>query len=275
MNKKTIFKICTGILFIAATFLLYIINVDEQDTFAKQLGGLSFMVGSWFLLWNLAKKNPLLSSITLLIGISLLHSISAPDANIPYGTFMASLVALLVIFWSALRIAGRTYLASFFGACLFACSTWLPLSFISIEGQQEILSLRDALIDPNQISVSHSAGGYIGIAGALFAITGVGIWLVMVIQKRLVLVQAETIFVILLIVSMALTFIPSPLTYPKAIIVVVASLAWLASFGLDRLQRFLGLNDAFAQTLLIILFSISLLDLMHIASHTMRYGIGI
>ncbi len=275
MNKNTILKIGTGILFIVATFLLYIINVDEQDTFAKQLGGLSFIVGSWFLLWNLVKKNPLVSSLTLLIAISLLHSISAPDADIPYAIFMVSFLVLAVFFWIALRIAGRTYLASFFGACLFACSTWLPLSFISIEGQQEILSLRDALIDPNQISVSHSAGGYIGIAGALFAIVGICIWFSMVIQKRFVSMQIETTFFTLLVISMAFAFIPGPLTYPKAIIAVVASLAWFASFGLDRLQRFLGLQDTFAQTLLIILFGISLLDLMHIASHTMRYGIGI
>lgn len=240
--------------------------------FTAQLGGLLMMAGVVLLFWNIAVRAKTATTLVVLIFVALLYAIPSFDTH---RTFYFLTVILLCASWLLLRIAGRTILASLFGAFIFSCSTWLPLFLITGGTVDGILPIRDALIDPNQISVSHGAGGYVGIPGALFAVAGVCIWITMIVQKRFTLAHLESVMAILFAVSIFMTFAPGPLQHSKAIILVVGCIAWFASLSLDRMQRFLGVRDMFVQTLMAIFLCIALLDLMHITARTFTYGLGI
>lgn len=240
--------------------------------FVQQVGGLLGITGFLLLFWRFAMRARNITAVLILLVVAVLYS--APSFS-AYPIFFPLVVVLVLAFWYLLRASGRTIIASSFGALIFACSTWLPLHLITNGAIDGILPIRDALIDPNQISVSHGAGGYVGIPGAVFAAVGVLIWGSMIIRKRYTPAQLETIMAVLFVISMFISFVPSPLQHSKAIILVVACIAWFASFAFDKLQRFLGTRDMFVQTLLVILLSISLLDLMHITARTFAYGLGI
>lgn len=249
----------------------YSVFETTWSPFVQQLGGLLVLTGLLLLTWRIAMKMQLVTSLLLLIGVAVLYAIPSFSYSM---IFLPLVVLLLISYWALLRVFGRSILASFFGACLFACSTWLPLALITGGSAHDILPLRDALIDPNQISVSHGAGGYIGIAGAIFAVIGILIWLSMVMRKRFTPSHAETAMLVLLCMSMIITFLPGPMQTSRGIIVVVFCLSWFASLAFDSIQRFIGTRDTVAQTLMVILFCISLLDLMHITSQTFAYGLG-
>lgn len=239
--------------------------------FVQQLGGLLVLAGFLLLFWNYAMNAKTITSLLVLIVIGILYAIPSLRG---YGMFVPLAVLLMIATWFILRISGRTILASFFGTFIFACSTWLPLYLIT-GGAEGILPMRDALIDPNQISVSHGAGGYVGIPGALFATAGALIWIGMIARKRFTPSQLDTVMVVLLVLSMSISFMPSPIQNSQAIIIVVACIAWFASLAFDKLQRFLGGRDRFVQTLLVIFLAIALLDLMHITARTFAYGLGV
>lgn len=240
--------------------------------FVQQVGGMFIIVGMIFLLWEWVKKAKNTTAILTLCAVIGLYAIPSYKTH-PLFVLLAAI--LLVASWVALRISGRTILASAFGAIILACSTWLPLYLITEGSSAGSLSIRDALLDPNQISVSHGAGGYIGIPAAVFAAAGVFVWLLAIIKKRFVALQLDSSMAALFALSLLMTFIPSPFQRPKGIIIVVFCIAWFASLALDRLQRFLGLRDMFIQTLVSILIIISLLDLMHITTRTFTYGLGL
>lgn len=240
--------------------------------FVRQFGGLLTMAGLLLLSWNLVLRNKTGATLATLAGIAALYAIPSFGE---YGIFFPAVLALIIASWAVLRIAGRTSLASIFGACIFACSTWLPLFLVTSGSAGALLPIRDALIDPNQISVSHGAGGYVGIPGALFAVIGLVIWVTMLIQKRFTAAHGETSMAAIFLLGMIVTFMPGQFHYSRAIIVVVACIAWFASLTFDKLQRFLGARDIFIQVLLGIFICIALLDLMHITSRTLAYGLGI
>ena len=217
-----------------------------------------------------------LISLAVICCIAAVQAIFSYRSHIPYWQLFSITTIALVVSWSLLRLAGRTYLAALFGACIIACSSWVPLFFIApphTGGEQ--LSLRDAFVDPNQISVSHAAGGYIGVPGAFFAIVGISVWIGMLIHRRDPSTNVDSIIAGILFVALFITFYPSPVAYPRLIPIVVIGIAWFASLGLDRTQRFLGTKDTFAQILIGILVAISIADIMHIAARTLMYGLGI
>lgn len=215
-------------------------------------------------------------SLVLICCIAAIQAIFSYRSHIPYWELFSITIIALVASWALLRLVGRTYLAALFGACIIACSSWVPLFFIAPpHSTDEQLSLRDAFVDPNQISVSHAAGGYIGVPGTFFAIVGISIWIGMLIHRRNSSTNIDSIIAGILFLSLFITFYPSPIAYPRLIPIVVMGIAWFASLGLDRTQRFLGTRDTFAQILIGILVAISVADIMHIAARTLMYGLGI
>ncbi|MDA1169299.1 MAG: hypothetical protein O3A36_03100 [bacterium] len=265
--------------------ILFTIDGEKQDyaigytvyeniwpPFVQQLGGILVCAGLVLVMWNLVQQARNMTSILLLLYIALLYA--APSLK-TYPSFFPAVAILIVAFWAVLRISGRTTIAATFGAFVFVCSTWLPLYFITNGTAEGILSVRDALIDPNQISVSHGGGGYVGISGALFAVVGICIWIYRLATRKLVVTQLDSAVAFLFVVSFYITFIPSPIHHYKAIILVVGCIAWFASLSFDSMQRFLGLRDMFVQTLLVLLLAIFLLDFMNITARTFAYGIGI
>src|SRR3989344_971588 len=268
MNSYVLFRTFFGICFTSSSIFLFIIQTETNQTFVHQVAGILMMAGLLLLGWRYALHKRISAAIVGLIGIAILAGIPA------FGTYMGFvffITILLLLYWMILRIVGRTTLAAAFGACIFGCSTWLPLAFITGWSSDGMLGVRDALLDPNQISVSHGAGGYIGIPGAVFAVAGVLIYIGMLMRKRFTPSQGETIMAVLFAVSLFVTFSESPLQYSNAIIVVVACIGWFASLAFDRMQRFLGIRDMFVQTLMVILFCISILDLMSITARTFTY----
>lgn len=240
--------------------------------FVQQFGAILVCAGLIIVMWNMVLRAKNITAILVLLYIALLYAI--PSLN-TYPTFFPIVAALLVGTWVALRISGRTIAASVFGAFIFACSTWLPLYFITGGSAESILSLRDALIDPNQISVSHGAGGYVGIPGALFAVAGLCVWIYRLATRRLVATRLDSAMAILFAVSLFVAFVPSPVHHYRGIILVVYCVSWFASLSFDAMQRFLGLRDLFIQILLIVLLAIFLLDMMNITARTFAYGLGI
>lgn len=238
----------------------------------RQIGGLFIMCGVILLFWNVSMRFKNATAVVVLFLAMALYAIPSFGT---YPGFLPLVVIMGLIIWALFRVSGRTYLASLFGTFIFVCSTWLPLHLITGGVTEGMLSVRDALIDPNQISVSHGAGGYVGIFAALFAVVGLCIVLVLGIRKRYTVIQVDLCMAVLLFVSMFVAFVDSPIHHPKAIIVVVFSLAWFASLSFDKMQRFLGLQNTFIQTLMGIVLAITLLDLMHITARTFTYGIGI
>ncbi len=265
-------RVAAGVVGILLSATLLLLRPEINQVFIWQLAGMVFMAGVYLVWKEQISKYANAAVLFFIAGIAILHSIPSFGT---YPLFVLPVLLLLVASYSFLRIAGRSSLASLFGACIFTCSSWLPLFFITGGANSEMLSIRDALIDPNQISVSHGSGGYVGVPGVLFAIAGLLIVLAMVIRKRFTPVQAEFLISILLAVSLYIAFVQSPIANPRAIIVVVACIAFLASLAFDRMQRFLGLRDTLIQTVMAILFSIALLDLMHISAQTFAYGLGI
>lgn len=270
MNNRSL-RAIFSISFIVLSAALLFVRPEINQIFIWQLSGIFFMSGAYLLCIQSAVKHREVTAILVLIGIAALHSI--PSGSYPL--FVVPVLILLIGFYFLLRIVGRTSLAALFGACIVACSSWIPLLFITGGASSEMLTLRDALIDPNQISVSHGAGGYVGVPGALFALAGVLIVVGMVVRKRFTPAKMEIIATLLLATSVFVTFVQSPVANPRVIVIVVACIAFLASLAFDKMQRFLGVRDAFIQTLMSILFCIALLDLMHITAQTFAYGLGI
>ncbi len=240
--------------------------------FVQQVGGLLGIAGILLLFWNIAMSTRNTTALLVLVAVAMLYAIPSLGA---YKIFLPVVVLLLLATWAILRVSGRTILASLFGAFLFGCSTWLPLYFITGGVVDGMLPIRDALIDPNQISVSHGAGGYVGIGGALFAAVGLLVWTSMMLRKRFTPTQLDTAMVIVFAVGMIISFIPSSFQNSRAIIVVVACIAWFASLAFDKMERFLGTRDIFVKILLALVLVLSLLDLMHITAGTFAYGLGI
>ncbi len=237
-----------------------------------QAGGVFILVGMLLLAWNKTSQRKVLATMVALLGIVFLYAIPSFSTH---PLFILPVSLLLIASWFLFRMSGRTILASIFGTCIFTCSTWLPLIIITGHFPENSLSIRDALLDPNQISISHGAGGYVGIPAALFAVAGVCIWMVAMIKKRFTAFQVDTAVAILFAISIFVTFVQTPLHMPRAIIVVVFCIAWFASLAFDKMQRFLGARDVFIQTLLGVLLAISLLDLMQITAKTFMYGLGL
>jgi hypothetical protein len=252
--------------------IAYTVFEKIHPAFVQQLGGIFVILGLLLTALPYAARARSVTSLLLLSGVAILHAIPSLQQ---YPFFFLVVLLLLVTTWFFFRISGRTMMASFFGACIFAGSTWLPLLMVTGGNVTGMLSIRDALIDPNQISVSHGAGGYVGIPGALLASIGVLIWITMLIRKRYIATQLDTCMGVLFIISLCITFIPGVFHSYRAITLVVFCIAYFASLTLDAMQRFLGLRDTFAQTLILLLLAIFILDLMNITARTFAYGVGI
>lgn len=272
MNNYLLLRAFFGICFLVGSVFLFFLRPEVNQIFVQQIAGMFILFGILLLFWKqlIHRKNSI--AIVGLLGVALLTSIPSLSE---YRFFVFVVLILLFISWVMLRLFGRSHLAAAFGACIFGCSTWLPLAFITGWGSDEMLGLRDALLDPNQISVSHGAGGYVGIPGALFAVVGILVYIYMLMRRRFTEAQGETIVACIFAVSLFVTFIESPLQYSNAIIVVVACTGWFASLAFDKMQRFLGIRDMFIQILMVIFFCIALLDLMSITTRTFTYGIGV
>lgn len=240
--------------------------------FTRQIAGIVGVAGLLLICWPVTIKYKNYVMLFVVLCIAALQAIPAIGT---YPMYMPIVAGLVTLTWAILRISGRTQLASVFGACIFVCSSWLALYFTSGGEVSGLLSVRDALLDPNQIHVSHSAGGYVGIPAILFAISGILVWITRFAQRGFRAVQADTGIAILLVLSMLCSFAQWPIYSSRGIIVVVFCIAWFASLAFDTLQRFLGLRDKFIQTLMLLLFIISLLDLMHVVARTFSYGLGL
>lgn len=242
---------------------------------ARQVGGMLIGLGIFLALLQYFKHHQTIGTIATLALISLLAAIPSVDASMSYGIFALFIGVALFTMWLILHLVGRSNLASVFGAALFACSSWLPLRSITQGTGGAMLSMRDALMDPNQIAVSHAAGGYIGIPGALAAIIGLCIWAVFTISSQRKKYSADTIVVVVGIIAFAIAFIPSSLYTRYAIILVVAVCAWFASLSIDALHRLFGKQDRYATMLISILIAVSIMDLMYVGARTLLYGSGI
>ncbi len=251
----------------------YTAFTKTNPAFIKQIGGLFAIFGIAILGISFFRKHALLTSHILLIAIAVLQAISAFASTMSvtaYGIFAA---AILIALWWILRIAGRSTLAAFFGACIFAGSSWLPLLLLTKGGQVSALSMRDTLFDPNQIAVSHGAGAYVGFFAGFFALVGILTWVHGMMRMSRARVQLETLMICISLASLFFTFVPSAVQMPRASIAVAFCLAWFASLGLHAAEKFLGRSDTLIRICLVLLVGIAVLDLMHIAAVTFAYGI--
>jgi hypothetical protein len=227
-------------------------TADERlhPALIKQVGGMIVISGLVLLFL------PLLLTIAGLQGLSAIGS----QTSI---IFYASIVLIvLVVSWSLLRVVGRSKLAALFGACVIACSTWLPLMLIPMHGNADILSFKNALLDPNQIKVSHAGGAYVGFFALFFAAIGILAVVYGLTRDTRKRVFVDALVIVLLVVLLALhLWVP-----------VAWGIAYLASLGLDRAKYFMGHRDKFITVLFVLLICIALLDLMHVASVTLAYG---
>ena len=241
----------------------------------RQLGGILITLGLALVFLSTLRTYRTMASLSMLSIIALLYAIPAWDASMSYGLFSLAVAALLLCMWALLRIAGRTHFSAMFGAAVFACSTWLPLHIITSGNIGEILSPRNALIDPNQIAITHGAGLYIGMLAGAVASIGIILWLAMIVRGKYKQCEIESIVGVCGALATYIAFIPSPVNNPHAGIAVSFALAWFASFGLWRMQRFLGTTDKLAYSILTILVVITLLDLMYVTARTLTYGLGV
>ncbi len=256
---------------------LFAYNAFEaiRPPFLRQFGVLLITLGIALLALPSVRKYKQISIVIVLFIIALLHGIPALDASMEYSIFTVVVFALLLCMWDLLRIAGRSQLSAIFGACVFALSSWLPLTVITGRSITGTLNARDTLLDPNQIAVSHSAGAYIGVFGLVAALIGIAILIVMISKKQQKRCELETWVAMLLILSASIAFIPSPLANGHAAIGVAFALAWFASFGFWHIQRFIGMRDTLVNTILMAFVVITILDLMHVTARTFTYGLGI
>ncbi len=241
----------------------------------RQIGGILMAFG--FALWfgNIIHRHRNVAILSILLIIALLDAVPAWDASMSYGAFASMVYVLLVCMWILLRVAGRSNLAALFGAIVFACSTWLPLHLITRGNIGGILSVRNALIDPNQIAITHGAGLYIGMLAGSVTLVGIIVWLIMLVRKKYKQCEVETGIAIIGIIAAYVAFVPSPIANPHAGIIVSFSLAWFASFGLHSTQRFLGMRESLAYILISVLATITLLDLMYVTARAFTYGLGV
>lgn len=234
----------------------------------RQIGSILIAFGCALLFGNKIRRHRNVAALSILLLVALLDAIPAWDASMSYGIFAITVYVILALMWALLRVAGRSNLAALFGAIVFACSTWLPLHIITHGNIGGILSVRNALIDPNQIAITHGAGLYIGMLAGSEALVGIIVWLAM-------LTRAETIVAAIGIVAACIAFVPSPIANGHMGIIVSFSLAWFASFGLHTTQRFLGMRDNLAYCILSVLATITLLDLMYVTARAFTYGLGV
>lgn len=252
-------------------------NVFEsiRPAFMKQVGGILVSLGVALLFLKHINKHRTKTALIATLILTLLYAIPAWDASMSYSLFAVAVGGVLVGMWTLLRVAGRSNLAAVFGAAIFACSTWLPLHFITQGNIGSILSLRNALIDPNQIAITHGAGLYTGILVAIAACAGIIIWLGLLATKHYKEYEGETFVAIIGLLAAVIAFIPSPVANGHAGIVVSFAIAWFASFGMWRVERFLGTNNSVVRVVLIGLAIVTLLDLMYVTARTFTYGLGI
>lgn len=268
--------------------IVFMINGNEQEhviafnmfestapAFIRQIGGILLAFGLSLLLIKRIRKYPSIAAIAVLFIISLLDAISARDASMSYSMFAAAVFIILLVMWVLLRIAGRNNLAAVFGAAVFACSTWLPLHMITGGNIGNILSVRDALIDPNQIAITHGAGLYTGMLASTAAIIGIFAWITLLVRKRTQECEIETVIAIIGLVAAYIAFVPSPFANGHAGILVSFAIAWFASFGMHRVQRFLGTRDIVVRVILSGLAILTILDLLYVTARSFTYGLGV
>lgn len=246
-----------------------------RPAFVRQAGGILIALGFAMICIASIRRNPTRSALLALFLLALLYAMPALDASMSYTLFAATVFTILVPMWVLLRIAGRTHVAAIFGAAVFACSTWLPLHIITRGNIGGILSVRDALIDPNQIAITHGAGLYTGILVGAVALIGILIWVVMLLQRKFKQCETETIVGIVGLIAASIAFIPSPIANGHAGIVVSFAIAWFASFAAWHSERFLGKNDAVPRIVLTGLALVMMLDLMFVTARAFTYGLGI
>ncbi len=246
-----------------------------RPPFIKQVGGMLIMAAFALLFWKKVRTYPIATSLIALLCIAVLYALPAYDASMSYGFFALSVYAILCLMWALLRVAGRPHVWAIFGACVFACSTWLPLHVITGGTIGDILSVRNALIDPNQIAITHGAGLYSGVLAAAVAATGVFAWIILLIQKQHKRFEVETAVVILGVLAGVVAFIPSPIANGHAGILVSFAIGWFASFGVWQLSKLLGEQDFVARSVLTGLAIITVLDLMYVTARTFTYGLGL
>ncbi|HSX24404.1 MAG TPA: hypothetical protein VLG69_00330, partial [Candidatus Andersenbacteria bacterium] len=211
----------------------------------KQVGGLFIAIGLGILVWPFIKRRSLIQDHLILITISVLQSFSAIGSTTNAGIYGLLVFGVLLVSWWILRIAGRSRLASVFGACVSACSSWIPLALLSSHVTKTQLSFKDALLDPNQIVVSHAAGAYIGFFALFFAVLGLCILSYKCTRDTRRAVRSDLAMFVALIISSILAF-THLFSIPSATVVVAFCFAWFASLGFDGMQRFIGIRDRLA-----------------------------
>jgi hypothetical protein len=252
-------------------------NVFEmiQPSPIRQIGGMLIAFGVYLFVRWWAKPRPNLTTLLILILIACLHALPAFDASMSYWAF-AGLVTLLIIpMWAFLRISGRLSLAALFGACVFVLSTWLPLQYITGGVSESGLSIRDTLIDPNQIAISHSAGAYVGVPALIAALIGVAIVCIAIVRRQYRRYELDILVLVFGILAVAYTFIPSSISTGYGSIGVCFAVAYFASLGVSWMQEFLGKRDYIVFGILSLLCTISILDLMYVTARTFTYGLGL
>lgn len=249
--------------------IAYIAYERLYPALMKQVGGIAVLVGLLLITLPVVRSHRMLADHLAIICLAVLQSFSA--GTIWYGVLVA---VVACISWWLFRVVGRSRIASFFGIGIASCSTWLPLLFVAHPDQRLPLSIKDALLDPNQIAVSHGAGAYIGFFAAFFALVGIIVMLKSVFSDtRTRRIVDYGVFAVLIIASIFAFTLPV-IAIPLATIPVALSIAWFAALGMDATQWFFGRKDIFTNTLLILLAMIALLDLMHVTSVVFAYGSG-
>lgn len=228
----------------------------------KQVGGIVVLAGLALIAFPFLQRRPLLRDHLLLIVVAGLQGLSAIGSTTSMALYGLLVFGVLLIAWWVFRIVGRSRLSALFGACIVACSTWLPLALVATHTAITKLSFKDALIDPNQIKVSHAAGAYVGFFAIFFACIGIAVLLYCLTRTTRNRVVIDLFVGVALLITLSL----------GAWIPVAWCIAWFASLGLHKMQQFIGKNDRFVQVFLALLVIIALLDFMHVASVTLAYG---
>ncbi|MCE9642695.1 MAG: hypothetical protein K8Q97_00060 [Candidatus Andersenbacteria bacterium] len=238
----------------------------------KQVGGMIALAGLALITLPFLRKRQLLRDHLLLVAIAGLQGLSAIGSTTSMIVYGVAVLIVLTIAWWILRIVGRSRISALFGACIVACSTWLPLALVAAHGAVAQLSFKDALLDPNQIKISHAAGAYVGFFALFFAVVGIAVLVTALFRDTRRRMMVDSIVAIALVICAFLAFGHGAFAIPFATIPVSWGIAWFASLGLHNMQRFIGKNDRMVQIFLILLVAIALLDLMHVASVTLAYG---
>lgn len=234
--------------------LAYHVYTRNKPLFTLQLAGVAATAAIYLLFLGAGISERLRNAISILL-LVLLYSLPLILAGAFSLLLFAAQCATAVGIASLLRRRKVSSIAVFVGVILATLTSWWAVHLLAPDSTFFTLSLKDALVDPNQTVVSHASGAYLGIVGVFLA--GVG-----------AVTNGRRYWYVLAIAALT-AFLGIAVT-PHIIIVLVLTLAWLAAFGTESMYAFLGKQSKLVQILMWALALIVLIDLYTVGTTTLQ-----